>query len=290
MRSRFKLHLTACVGVILCGLTLVGDTQRVQAQSQILWFADHEGPGKMDWYSPGGLAFGGGEFNSGCASTPPLAGWANTTFVLWDSDPSTLVPEPPPGGGNFGLVTTMAAPCGGGLSAGTRLFRWKEPIEHPDLYYKVWYYFPQNYSLIGDPAWAFWSIWAWISKTTSPQQSNTFYQINVYNRPVTGNMLLALYNWQTGTFPSRVPGTEAIDVPVNQWFYIEALYKSRGDLTGEIKIWQGDSANRWLLWDITNVQTKYSGGWTEWYVSNSSSGLDPQPAHILIDNAEIRTP
>jgi hypothetical protein len=294
--SRSRLFLIAATAALLCAPLLVGDRQRVQAQSQTLWVADHEEPGEMDWYSPGGLNFGGGENNGGCTSTPPLAGWGNTTFLAWDDDPATPVPGPPPAGGNFGLLMTVAAPCGNGLSAGTRLFRWQEPRQHPDLYYKVWYYVPETYSLIGDPAWSFWNIWIWKSKSDAQPQGDTFYQINVYNRPITNNMYLTLYNWQcaalgrhcegSGATPPRVPGTEAIDVPVNQWFSIEALYRSRGDGTGEVKVWQDGE----LLWDVTNVVTMYPGGWTEWAVSNSSTGLQPQPAHILIDTAEIRTP
>ena len=81
-----------------------------------------------------------------------------------------------------------------------------------------------------------------------------------------------------------------INVPVNQWFYLEAYYESRETASGRITIWQGDEVNRTLLWDLAGVQTRFPGGWTEWYVSNYSSGLDVQPAFIGIDNAEIRLP
>jgi hypothetical protein len=254
-----------------------------RAQSQVVWFADHEEASDVDWYYPGGLASGGGEFDSGCAS-PSGAGWAGSSFALWDDDPNTPYPPAPPNGGNFGLLMVSVASCGGGQAAGTRMFRWAEPRAFDELYYKVWYYIPQKYTLVGDPAWFFWNIFNWKSKTAT--QNDAFYAINIYNRPPTGNMYLRLYNWQTGTFPSRIPGTESLDVPVNQWFYIEALYRSRGDSTGLVKVWQDGT----LLWDVENVQTKYSGGVTEWSVNNYTSGLEPQPAYFFVDNAEIRTP
>jgi hypothetical protein len=278
MKRHFKLTLTACIVALLCALVLVGRTGQLRAQSQTLWFADHEEPGENDWYLPGGLNFGGGEFDSGCSSTPPLAGWAGTMAAKWDSDPATPFPPPAPAGGNFGLAMTAAAPCGDGQSAGTRMFRWTESRQYDELYYKVWFYFPQNYTLVGQPSWRFWNILSWKSKTST--QNESFYQINVYNRADTGRMYLALYNWQTGTL---LPAAETIDVPVNQWFHIEAFYKSSEELTGQVKVWQDGT----LLWDVQNVQTRYVGGVTEWSVNNYGSGLDPQPAYFFIDNAEI---
>ena len=115
--AKHPLWLLAGFAVAVWAAAMGRATPTVQAQGQIIWFADHEEPGEKAWYSPGGLAFGGGEFDSGCASTPPLAGWAGTKSVRWDSDSPMSVPEPPPGGGNFGLQMTMAAPCGNGLSS-----------------------------------------------------------------------------------------------------------------------------------------------------------------------------
>ena len=96
-------------------------------------------------------------------------------------------------------------------------------------------------------------------------------------------------NYMTGKveYISReFQGAEAIDVPVNRWFYIEALYRSRDDTTGQVKVWQDGT----LLWDVQNVRTKYPDGATEWSVNNYTSGLGPQLAYFFIDNAEIRTP
>jgi hypothetical protein len=278
MANRSRWLLAAGLAVLPLLVLVIRHTTTVRAQGSVLWFADHEGPGEANWYYPPGSNFGGGELNSGCAGT---------TFTAYDNDPSTPNVVPPPGGGSFGLELRMTAPCGTETVSGTRLFRWKEPREHPDLSYKVWYYFPRNYRLVGNPGSAFWNIFGWKSKTIDPPQNEVFWHVNVYNRPSDGSMFLQLRDAQRGEAPAPLA---TINVPVNQWFYLEAYYESRETASGRITIWQGDGENRTLLWDLAGVQTRFPGGWTEWYVSNYSSGLDVQPAFIGIDNAEIRLP
>jgi hypothetical protein len=278
MTRHSRLLLTLGTSAIVCVLMLGHHTAGAQAQGSVLWFADHEEPGESDWYYPGGLNFAGGEFNSGCAGT---------TFTVYDNDPNTPAVAPPPGGGSFGLELRMAAPCGSATASGTRLFRWKEPIEHPDLYYKVWYYFPRNYVLVGNLDWAFWNVFGWKSKTVNPPRNEVFWQVDIYNRPDNGSMYLQLRNAQTGETP---PPQATVDVPVNRWFYLEAYYESRETAAGRVTVWQGDEVDRTLLWDLAGVQTRFAGGWTEWYVSNYGSGLDLVPAIFGIDNAEIRLP
>jgi hypothetical protein len=276
-RSRLLLLILGATAIAWTLMRSHGTTA-VHAQGEVLWSADHEEPGEADWYFPGGANFGGGEFDSGCAGT---------TFTVYDNDPNTPNIPAPSGGGFFGLDLRMTAPCGTETTSGTRLFRWKEPIEHPDLYYKVWYYFPQTYTLVGNPASWFWNIFGWKSKTASPPRNETFWHVNVYNHPSDGRMFLQLRDAQTGEAP---PALAQVDVPVNRWFYLEAYYESRDTATGRVTLWKGDDGSRTLLWDMTGVQTKLAGGWTEWYVANYGTGLDTQPAHIAIDNAEIRLP
>ena len=279
MRNRSRWILTAALAALpLLALALIRHTTTVRAQGSILWSADHEGPGEVKWYDPGGVNYGGGELNSGCAGT---------TFTVYDDDPNTPNVLPPPGGGSFGLELRMTAPCGSETVSGTRLFRWKEPSEHPDLYYKVWYYFPRNYRLVGNPASAFWNVFGWKSKTIDPPRNEVFWHVNIYNRPTDESMFLQLRDAQTGEVPEPLA---TVSVPVNRWFYIEAYYESRETASGRVTIWQGDELTRTLLWDRAGVQTRFPGGWTEWYVSHYSSGLDAQPASIGIDNAEIRRP
>ena len=81
MRNRSRWLLTAGLAVLpLLALALIRHTTTVRAQGSVLWSADHEGPGEAKWYHPGGINFGGGELNSGCAGT---------TFTVYDNDPNT---------------------------------------------------------------------------------------------------------------------------------------------------------------------------------------------------------
>ena len=281
-RSRLLPHIA-----LTCVLCWVAATIDVRTQGHTIWFADHEEPGDSDWYSPGGSGFGGGEFDSGCSSAAG-SGMAGTTFVKWQD---VGVP-PPTGGGAFGLMLASVNNCGGpnytpDYGAGTRMFRWKEPkwdAPNQALQYKVWLYFPQNYLLSGSPDWWFWNVIQW--KSTNDSANDVFFSLNIYNRP-NGRMFLVLRDAQ-GCQCNLTP-LAILDVPVNQWFYIDAYYDSQELPSGQVKIWQGDSANRTLLYDLSGVRTKYAGGDTAWSVNNYTSGLTPQPAYFFIDNAEIRS-
>lgn len=262
---------------LLCLIILTQPTSNVTAQDVVLWSADHEEVGEADWYRSLDAEHGGGEFNNGCAGTAPGYGIGRN-----------------PGGADaspFSLVLTMAAPCGDLLTSGTRLFRFREPEQHPDLYYKVWYYFQTAYAL-ADPSSSWWMIMSWKSTSVLPSRNDPFFSINIFNRP-NGNMFVYLYEARPYDSSGRSYGQDLVDIPIGQWFYIEALYKSRGDATGQVTIWQGDEVNRTLLWDLNGVQTRYpdqEGGSTQWAVLNNGSGTRPVPAQFAIDDAEIRTP
>jgi len=275
---RWRLHLFLGAASILCFFVLTQHGANVQAQGTIVWSANHENASEQDWYLPNDAGRGGGEYNSGCAGTSPANGFGR--------NPSGADQLP------FSLVLMMAAPCGNIDVSGTRMFRWLEPHQNPELYYKVWYYFPNNYTLsnLVNP---WWMIMAWKSTSTNPARDDSFFNVNVSNR-ANGNMFLSLYEPKPYDSAHGKSYTQtAIDIPVGQWFYIEAFYKSRGDGTGQVTIWQGDDLNRVLLWDLPGVQTRYpdaEGGTTEWAVTNYGNGTTPFPAKFAIDDAEIRRP
>jgi hypothetical protein len=234
----------------------------VSATPTLLWSANHETRSEVEWYRD----FGGGEFDSGCAGVQPSNEVARS--------------------GLYSLKLTICAPCGT-PSSGARMFRGSESWQYPDLYYKVWYYVPRVYTVTGSGIPgddAFWNILQWKSRAADPPRNDPFFMLNIGNRP-DGTMFLYLYDSN-----ARVSyGQTVMDVPIGQWFSIEALYKSRGDATGQITIWQDGT----LLWNITGVQTRYpdhEGGVTEWSVNNYSNGVTPTPTTLFIDDAEILQP
>jgi hypothetical protein len=274
----WRLYLLLGNASLLCLLILTQHASNVQAQATVDWFADHEEGSEEDWYGPGDGSSGGGEFNNGCAGVSPVHGFGR--------NPSGADPWP------FSLVLTIATPCGGVAQSGARMFRFQEPQQYPDLYYKVWYFLPQVFTLT-DPANPWWIVMAWKSTTATPSRDDPFFSINVASRP-DGNMFLSLYEYKPYD-PSNAQGygQTLVDLPVAKWFYIEAYYQSRGDATGRVTVWQGDEVNRTLLWDLQDVQTRYpdaEGGTAQWAVTNYSNGVTPVPAQFAIDDAQIRTP
>jgi hypothetical protein len=263
---------------LLCLLILIQHASKVDADGVIIWSADHEEVSEEDWYRPNDAGHGGGEYNNGCAGSSPVYGFGR--------DPAGTDQWP------FSLVLTMAAPCGTLPVSGTRMFRWQEPREYADLYYRVWYYFPHVVTLT-HPASPWWNIMTWKSTSTTPARNDPFFNINVANRE-NGNMFISLYESKPyDQFVGTSYGQTLVDVPVGQWFYIEGFYRSRGDATGQVTIWQGDEVNRTLLWDLHDVQTRYpdeEGGVTTWAVTSYGNGTHPHPAQFAIDDAEIRTP
>jgi hypothetical protein len=166
---------------------------------------------------------------------------------------------------------TISTPSAAGTS-GARMFRWAESQAHPALWYRVWYYFPQRYSVR-----SWWNVFQWKSKRVTGAV-DPFFILNVGNRP-DGSMFFYLYDWQQRT--SRAQTLK--NIPVGTWFSLEAFYRCAGDGTGQVTIWQDDV----LLFDVANVRTRYPDGDCQWSVNNYSDSITPKPATIYIDDAEI---
>jgi hypothetical protein len=151
------------------------------------------------------------------------------------------------------------------------MFRWNESHTYPDLTYSAWLYFPQQYSVP-----TFWNIWQYKSKTSS--SNDPFWVLNVGNRS-DGSMYLYLYDWQT-----RKNYEQTLkNVPVGQWFNITARYVCAGDNTGHVTFWQDGTQ----LFDVANIQTRYSNGDCQWSMNNYSDRLNPSPSTIYGDDIQI---
>jgi hypothetical protein len=217
-----------------------------------IWSADFETGNTSQWYLPSASAdanAGGGEFDSGIAWTTPSQLYAHS--------------------GKWSLEMTIITPP---VSA-TRMFRWLEPRTYNNLYYSVWYYFPQTYQPTN-----FWNVFQWKSKIASTGQDDPFFIVNVGNRS-DGSMFLYLFNWQTR---QRYTQT-VINVPVRQWFNVSAHYVCAADNKGTATVWQDGIE----LFDVENVVTRYSNGDCQWSVNNYSDAVTPTPTTIYIDDAAI---
>ncbi len=140
-------------------------------------------------------------------------------------------------------------------TSGARLFRWLEPEGHSELYYSVWYYFPQRYFPNGNPPW--WNVFGW--KSQRGGSSDPFFALNVANRP-DGAMYLYLYNPITKTSYSQSIKT----IPEGRWFRLEAFHKCSGNNTGHVTFWQDGEQ----ILDVPNVQTRYGNGSCVWSINN----------------------
>jgi hypothetical protein len=223
-----------------------------------VWSDDFETGDQSKWFAPAnGLAAttfnsGGGEFNTGAGRSEVSQDFARS--------------------GRWSLKMTILAPSQMGAA---RIFRWHEPRLHPSLFYSVWYYFPQSYS-VG----YYWNIFQWKSRQSDSRSSpvDPFFTLNVANRP-DGSMYLNLFDWQRRISYSQ----SAVDMPVRKWFNVRALYACAGDGTGRVTFWQDGTQ----LFDVRNVQTRYVEGDCQWSVDSISDSVTPSPAVFYVDDARI---
>lgn len=233
----------------------------VPAVPAVLWSADMETADLTQWSLPdvaGGPNSGGGVFNSGVAT----AGVDKVTLAHSGLYSAKLFVDTR---GDSELATS-----------GTRLFRWREPQEHPELYYRIWYYFPQRYHPNGNPSW--WNVFQWKSKHTGANLSDPFFALNVGNRS-DGSMFFYLYDQNS----KRTSAQTIKDIPEGRWLRVEAFYKCAADHSGRITFWQDGTR----IVDVSDVQTRYVDGDCEWSVNNYTNGLDSGSATIYVDDAAI---
>jgi hypothetical protein len=236
-------------------LTLSRSSTRAGAQKvAVLWSADMETDDLAQWSLPdvpGGRAAGGGVFDSGNAQA------TIDTMAHMGHHSAKLA------------ITTNSTG-----TSGARLFRWKEPQNYPQLYYSAWYYFPRRYTPKGTPSW--WNVFQWKSKHRG--KIDPFFSLNVGNLS-DGSMFFYLYDQNSKTsFPQALA-----TIPEKKWLRVEAFYSCASDKSGYVAFWQ-DGAQ---IFDISNVQTRYSDGDCQWSVNNYSNSLEPSTAVIYVDDAAI---
>lgn len=225
----------------------------------VLWSADMETGDLSQWSAPdvpGGPNTGGGVFNSGLA-TAGVDGLAH-------------------GGLHAARLFVNTQSTAELPTSGTRLFRWLEPEKHAELYYRVWFYFPQRYIPDGDPPW--WNVFQWKSKRANSGTSDPFLALNVGNRS-DGAMYFYLYDKNA----KNSYGQSIKNIPEGQWFRLDAFYKCSGEKDGHVTFWQ----NGTQILDVGSVQTRGPEGNCSWSVNNYSTSLNPSAAEIYVDDAAI---
>ncbi len=244
--KQLKGMVTLATIAVLCRIS------PASGQRTVIWSADMETGDLSQWYSPSTGRFGvygGGEYNSGIAS----------------SSASTDVAR----SGLYSAKLTITTP--NSPSSGVRLFRWTESRDYPQLYYSVWYYIPQAYS-----ASVYWNLMQWKSSTDTV--NDPFFLLNVRTGS-DGQMYFQMRDEHNQVGYNQSLKT----IPVEQWFQVEAFHACAGDNTGRVVFWQ-DGVK---IFDVSGVQTQYADGDCQWSVNNYSSGLSPDTSTIYIDDAEI---
>ena len=226
----------------------------------VLWSADHETGDLSQWY----LDEGGGEFNSGAASSTASRDVAHS--------------------GRYSAKVTITTPA----TSGVRLFRWNESHAHPEAYYGAWFYFPRSYRA---PDW--WNIFQFKSRS-GPSINDPFWSLDVGNRPG-GSMHLYLEWWNglsiegphRGESGGRSFEQGIKDLPVERWTHIEVLLRQSSAFDGQLIVWQ-DGVE---LFNVRDVRTRYPApnGANEWSVNNYADAITPSPTTIYIDDAVIST-
>ena len=166
-----------------------------------------------------------------------------------------------------------------------RLWRWQESLRNNELYYSVWYFVPQRYT-VNAGGWTDWFFY----KSTTPGGKNDPFFLMGWQNTASGGMQLNLYWWQSAATEGPFPGTggprtwvSPIELPIGRWFQLEARYVCAGDFTGAIQVWQ-DGVE---IFKLEGIRTRYPDGTCVWAVANYGANISPSPHVIYIDDVVV---
>ena len=130
----------------------------------------------------------GGQFNSG-----PQAGTVASTEHARS--------------GLWSAKMVIGGPPTGGATNGTRMYRWCEPQQHPDLFYSVWFYLPERLTVAPSTGWM--NLFQFNSKLAGHIDADPFFFLDVFNAPGTGAMRFRLTWWAGQTSEGPIRGNPA---------------------------------------------------------------------------------
>ena len=192
--------------------------------------------------------------------------------------------------GLWSAKMVIGGPPTGGATNGTRMYRWCEPQQHPDLFYSVWFYLPERLTVAPSTGWM--NLFQFNSKLAGHIDADPFFFLDVFNTPGTGAMRFRLTWWAGQTSEGPYPGQSGYrvwdspqDIPVGRWFQVQARQLCAGDFTGAIQVWQDDVE----LFHLAGVKTRYPAGDCQWAVNNYGTDIAPASVVMYIDDAAIST-
>jgi hypothetical protein len=160
------------------------------------------------------------------------------------------------------------------------LFHYRSQFLPEDAYYySAWYFIPENVTTD-----VYWNIMQWKS-TRGGNPSEPMYVINVGNRGDGEELYLYLSFLPNKGDLRQTFSQDLANVPVGQWFQIEAYYRRAQDNTGQITVWQDGIE----IINVTNTPTVLSDNTIHWSVNNYTSGIEPNPLTLYVDDMVIST-
>jgi Polysaccharide lyase len=237
-----------------------------------------------DWYAPSTGPtgdYGGGLFNSGRYAARASTDKAHS--------------------GRWALKATIWTPSS--PTSGVRAFRWKEVRTHRELYYSIWVYLPQPYTMTGNPnTGRFWNLLQFKSRTANNTRDDPVWAFYTAPDGHGGLYLRAGWGWGgtqlAGPYPNSKIGGKFYEprvrmpLPVGRWVHLETLLRESKGFDGGLTLWQ-DGVQ---LFNFNGIRTSYANckhnSWcadNAWSVNLYSDGLFPNPATVYFDDAAIAT-
>ncbi len=242
-RHGFSLR-AACALALTCAAC----GPQLDLGTNVTWATNHESGTLDDWLS----APGGG--------------------TILDASNSTVeVVAGPAHSGKYALKLTD---LGASDVDGPGVYR--ELIDPDEAYYSAWYYLPRAYTTNSQ-----WTIQKFRSRLESdPTVVSHGHDLDLRTLPG-GQVVLFVFSHDPAYLQAPLADPPAF-VPIEAWFQIEVLYRSRTDETGRLLVWIDDR----LVYDLENRRTAGSG---DLLWSPCSVGLDvqPMPREVYIDDAAI---
>jgi hypothetical protein len=246
----------------------------------VLWNADMEEGSLDDWFAPSSGRFGeagGGFFDAGDASEAATDTHAHS--------------------GQHSLKATVSTTQNS--SSAVRAFRWRESHVNRELFYSVWMYFPERFTLTADPeSGQFWNLFQFKSRSTDGS-NDPLWAFNALPDDNGDLSIVASWGWGGTSVggPRRGDNVSGkhfsqskASIPVGKWVHFEAFLRQSKDFDGTLTFWQ-DGVR---LFNFSNVRTSYEtpdyNDWqanNEWSVNLYTDGIAPSPATIYIDDAAI---